>query len=97
MPSLGLLGITMEDESFFQVANDGMSTTVDLDSRIIEVDGKTFGFKLSQMESEIFQFGGIASANGLFGKKLLEAINPAKYPLGVGKETVEQLDKRLRW
>jgi hypothetical protein len=87
----------MEDESFFQVANDGMSTSINLDSRIIEVGGKTFGFKLSQMESEIFQFGGIASAFGLFGKRLLEAMTPAKYPLGVRKEQVEQPDKRLEW
>lgn len=97
MPSLGLLGITMEDEYFFQLATDGMSVAIDLNSRIIEVAGKTFGFKLSQMESEIFQFGGIASAFGLFGSKLLEAINPAKFPLEPKKKTVEQPDKRLQW
>lgn len=51
MPSLGLLGITMEDEHFFQLATDGMSVAIDLNSRIIEVAGKTFGFKLSQMEA----------------------------------------------
>ncbi|KXG52939.1 Aconitase/3-isopropylmalate dehydratase large subunit, alpha/beta/alpha [Penicillium griseofulvum] len=95
MPNLGRLGITMEDESFFQIANDGMSTCINLDSRIIEVGGKTFGFKLSQMESEIYQFGGIASAFGLFGKSLLEAMIPAKYSLGAEKEQVGQPDKRL--
>ncbi|KAJ6146466.1 hypothetical protein N7497_008448 [Penicillium chrysogenum] len=97
MPSLGLLGITMEDESFFQVADDGVSISIDLNSRIIDVAGKTFGFKLSQMETEIFQFGGIASAFGVFGNKLLEAITPAKLPSGYKQEESEQPDKRLQW
>ncbi|KAF9249740.1 hypothetical protein DTO027I6_9492 [Penicillium roqueforti] len=97
MPSLGLLGITMEDESFFQLVNDGVSISIDLSSRIIKVADKTFGFKLSQMESEIFRFGGIASAFGLFGNKLLEAITPAKFHPGPEKEALEQPDNRLQW
>jgi Fe-S-cluster formation regulator IscX/YfhJ len=97
MPSLGLLGITIEDESFFQLADDGVTISIDLDSRIIDVDGKTFRFKLSQMQSEIFQFGGIASAFGVFGNKLLEAITPAKLPPGSKQEEAEQPDKPLQW
>ncbi|CRL28582.1 Aconitase-like core [Penicillium camemberti] len=96
MPNLGLLGITMEEDSFFQIASDGMLIAIDLNSSIIEVDGKRFGFKLSQMESEIFQFGGIASAFGLFGKKLLEAITPAKFPPRTQREIVET-DKLFEW
>lgn len=96
MPNLGLLGITMEENSFFQIASDGMPIAIDLNSSIIEVDGKRFGFKLSQMESEIFQFGGIASAFGLFGKKLLEAITPAKFPPRTQREIVET-DKLFEW
>jgi hypothetical protein len=49
------------------------------------------------METEIFQFGGIASAFGVFGNKLLEAITPAKLPSGYKQEESEQPDKRLQW
>jgi hypothetical protein len=41
MPSLGLLGITMEDESFFQVADDGVSISIDLN---LEDERKRFGY-----------------------------------------------------
>lgn len=83
MSSLGPLDIPMEYESFFELANDGMSISIHVNSNIIEVGGRTFGFKVSQMESEIFQFGGIASAFGLFGNKLLEAITPAQFFKGI--------------
>lgn len=96
MPNVGLPDITMEEDSFFQVANDGMLISIDLNSSIIEVDGERFGFKLSQMEIEIFQFGGIASALGLFGKRLFEAISPAKFPPRTQREIVQK-DKLFEW
>ncbi|KAL4894255.1 hypothetical protein BDV59DRAFT_207278 [Aspergillus ambiguus] len=72
MPSLGLLGITMTDENFFEAAQDGVDITIDFNDSAIWVSNRRFEFEISQMERELFQYGGIASAFHKFGKRLFE-------------------------
>ncbi|PYH63378.1 aconitase family protein [Aspergillus vadensis CBS 113365] len=78
MPSLGLLGITLTDEAFYDVAQDGNEISIDFKTKVIDVDGKQFGFQLSQMERELFQHGGIASAFQKFGNRLFEQMTRPK-------------------
>lgn len=82
-PNLGLLGITMVDEGFYDAAQDGSLISIDLIRRRITVKGKEFPFQLSQMEKELIANGGIASAFNHFGKKLFEAMCTPK-GLGAG-------------
>ncbi|GAT21798.1 aconitase family protein [Aspergillus luchuensis] len=78
MPSLGLLGITLTDEAFYDVAEDGNEISIDFKTKVIDVDGKQFRFQLSQMERELFQHGGIASAFQKFGNRLFEQMTRPK-------------------
>jgi 3-isopropylmalate dehydratase small subunit len=85
MPNLGLLGITVSDESFYEAAVDGARISIDLHARVIEISGKKLGFQLSQMEHELFENGGIASAFNKFGNKLFEAMTTPKNLPGVNR------------
>ncbi|KAJ5102439.1 aconitase family protein [Penicillium alfredii] len=96
MPNLGLLGITMKDESFFEVAQDGVAISIDFKSKTLDVGGKQFEFQLSQMERELFNHGGIASAFRNFGTKLFEVMTANKGLGGINEE-VKGPYSELEW
>lgn len=85
MPNLGLLGITVSDESFYEAAVDGAQISIDLHAKVIEINGKKLEFRLSQMEHELFEHGGITSAFKKFGNKLFEAMTTPKNLPGVNR------------
>ncbi|KAJ9194052.1 hypothetical protein DTO164E3_4742 [Paecilomyces variotii] len=89
MPNLGLLGITMTDDAFYESAADGAEISIDFTARLIEVDGKRFGFELSRMERELFKYGGIASAFRKFGNSLFEKMTGPKNLGGANEISVE--------
>ncbi|GIJ90458.1 hypothetical protein Asppvi_009413 [Aspergillus pseudoviridinutans] len=78
MPNLGLLGITMPNESFYAAAKDGSEILIDLRAHVIDIDGLQFEFQLSQMEQELFRHGGITSAFRRFGNRLFEELTASK-------------------
>lgn len=96
MPNLGLLGITMKDESFFEAAQDGVAISIDFKSKTLDVDGRQFQFQLSQMERELFNHGGITSAFRNFGAKLFKVMTAPK-GLGVVNQEVKGPHSELEW
>ncbi|RHZ62004.1 aconitase family protein [Aspergillus thermomutatus] len=97
MPNLGLLGITMPDESFYAATKDGSDISIDLQARVIEADGLRFGFQLSQMEQELFRHGGITSAFRRFGNRLFEELTAAKNVGASQEEKVCHPPSALQW
>lgn len=79
MPNLGLMGITMQDEQFFEAATEGVDITIDFQKRALKAGGKEFQFQLSQMEKRLYDHGGISSAFRHFGKHLFEVMTTTKY------------------
>jgi 3-isopropylmalate dehydratase small subunit len=73
-PNLGLLGITITDESFYDVAVDGADIRIDLEGRKITVGEREWPFNLSAMEIKLIETGGITGAFRAFGKKLFEVM-----------------------
>ena len=73
-PNLGLLGIVITDEIFYEAAKDGESIEVDLGNRKVKVGGKEWSFQISEMELGIIKVGGIEKAFEKFGKGLFEVL-----------------------
>ncbi|RDL41554.1 Uncharacterized protein BP5553_01533 [Venustampulla echinocandica] len=73
-PNLGLLGITITDESFYDAAIDGEDIKIDLEARKITVGGGEWAFNLSAMEMKLIEIGGITGAFRKFGKRLFEVM-----------------------
>ena len=90
MPNLGLLGITMVDEYFYEAAKDGEDISIDFNARSIYVGGQKFYFQLSQMEKELFENGGIASAFQKFGNKLFDVMTAPKGLESSARKTQEK-------
>ncbi|KAF5857905.1 hypothetical protein ETB97_005142 [Aspergillus alliaceus] len=100
MPNLGLLGITIPDKSFHDVAKDGSEIAIDFNDSVIRLEGKTFKFNLSQMERELFKHGGIASAFRKFGNRLFEAMTERKRLSPMSHATIGKLTEthpELQW
>ena len=100
-PSLGLLGIVMEDEDFYSAAQEGEDISIDIGARSIEVAGKTFPFRLSNMEYKLTVNNGIANTYGCFGKtiwqRLMQEDGPSDAAKAVAKDAAASLDSRLNW
>ena len=68
---MGLLGINIMDESFYEIVVDGADIQIDLEKREINVRTGELLFKLSAMELKLIETGGIPGAFKNFGKGLL--------------------------
>ncbi|KAJ9609219.1 hypothetical protein H2200_006991 [Cladophialophora chaetospira] len=71
-PSLGLLGVTITDDEFHSLAQDGEAITLDIPSRTVSVAGKSFDFRLSEMEYNLTVNNGVAESYRRFGKGIWE-------------------------
>jgi 3-isopropylmalate dehydratase small subunit len=77
-PNLGLLGIVMENDEFYELAQDGADIEIDVDAREIFVAGKTFRFTVAELEMQLWQQGGMSAAFAKWGKGLLETMTGTK-------------------
>ncbi|KAK8128960.1 aconitase family protein [Apiospora sp. TS-2023a] len=84
-PSLGLLGITIEDPAFYEAVDRGgedVEIEIDLMGNVVRLGGggdgeggrKEFAFELSQMEKRLTELGGVAPAFNKFGKQIFDAL-----------------------
>jgi 3-isopropylmalate dehydratase small subunit len=90
-PNLGLLGIVILDEGFYEKAKDGAEVEVDLGQGVVrlfsdggEVEGE-WPFEMSDMEKELIEIGGLTSAFRRFGKGLFDVLTTPKGKRGSGK------------
>lgn len=78
MPNLGLLGISISDQSFYDAAVDGAEISINLTTNQIMIGEDRVNFQLSRMEKELFDHGGISSTFRKFGNRLFEAMTEPK-------------------
>ena len=77
-PSLGLLGITISDEGFFEAAREGQDVIIDILGRTTQVGGvggeggQIFPFRLSEMEYNLTVNNGMIESYRKFGKTIWE-------------------------
>jgi 3-isopropylmalate dehydratase small subunit len=95
-PNLGMLGIVITDEAFYEAAIDGAEIAIDVDARQVHVAGKTFGFSLSDLEMALWRQGGVSKAFARWGKQMLEEITtPPRSSLG--RRLLPETGDDLKW
>ncbi|KAJ9620752.1 hypothetical protein H2204_012162 [Knufia peltigerae] len=77
-PSLGLLGVTISDDAFFQAAKEGEDITLDIPSRTATVAGHAYPFALSDMEYNLTVNNGMTDSYKKFGKAIWENFTQSK-------------------
>ncbi|KIV79205.1 hypothetical protein PV11_06776 [Exophiala sideris] len=101
-PSLGLLGMTVSDDAFFEAAVDGEDITIDIPSRSVTVGGKTFPFNLSEMEYNLTINNGMAESFRRFGKGIWETFtgsnsNGKSIAQALEEGSGEKKDRKMEW
>jgi len=79
-PNMALLGVTVSDEEFYTLAQEGAEVTVNVRDRTVCVGGKTFPFGLSVMEERLIAMGGVTEMYNLYGKKLFRVATAPDKP-----------------
>jgi 3-isopropylmalate dehydratase small subunit len=96
---LGLLGITMPDDAFFEAATEGEEITIDVPTRTIVVGGrKEFKFKMAEMEYRLTVNKGISESYKLYGKAIWEKLTESDLRVKVRDDTDGKIvDRRMEW
>ncbi len=96
-PNLGLLGIVMNDEKFYELAKDGAEIEINVDERIVVVGGNRFPFTVSDLEVSLWKQGGISEAFKIWGKGLLEKMTATKGSGRVAAKETSSAHPELSW
>jgi 3-isopropylmalate dehydratase small subunit len=73
-PLLGLVAITITDQAFYKLANDGVEISINLEANEVEVAGSNIGFAFRAMERRFMELGGTTQSFHTHGEKLSQAM-----------------------
>ncbi|KAL3472877.1 aconitase iron-sulfur domain-containing protein [Aspergillus californicus] len=73
-PSIGLLGITIDDDRFYEAARTGTAIEINPSSRLVTVGGLSFSFVMDEMELALIRGGGLAGAFQTHGKAVFRSL-----------------------
>jgi homoaconitate hydratase len=98
----GLLGIKLEDERFYELAQEDVELEIDVGNRVVRCCGETFGFMLDPIEEKLLAAGGLLKVYNLYGTRLFEklqeaAVNSDKTKSAGNSMLQEKADSKLEW
>jgi homoaconitate hydratase len=73
----GLLGIKLNGEEFYELAQEGKQVSIDVSNRTIMCGGKTFSFRLDPIQQELLSSGGLIKVYSQFGTELFKKLQIA--------------------
>lgn len=73
-PNIGLLGITITEDEFYQAAQHGLDITVDVNRSVVCCGDKDYSFQLSDMEKSLIAAGGLTEAFKRFGTSVFDTL-----------------------
>jgi homoaconitate hydratase len=80
----GLLGILLEDEEFYDLAQEGAEITVDVGRKLTCCGGKLFPFELDPIEEALLRAGGLLNVYEQYGTGLFRRLQSASLRSGSG-------------
>lgn len=66
----GLMGIKLQDDSFFEVAQEEKEIIIDIKNREIRCEGKSFNFGLERIQEQLLSEGGLVRTYERYGPSL---------------------------
>jgi homoaconitate hydratase len=86
------LGVIVDDEEFYELAQEGKDVTIDLQSRSVSCDGKKFAFKLDRIEEQILSAGGLFKVYEKFGPSLFRRLQKLSIARGGNDSPLQDED-----
>ncbi|OLL24270.1 putative aconitate hydratase [Neolecta irregularis DAH-3] len=74
--NMGLLGIIIKDEEFYELSKEGAVVSIDQDNLVVTVQGfdKKFTFKLTDFEQKLISGGGVTALYDKFENQLFRSL-----------------------
>src|SRR5579862_1677635 len=73
----GLLGIRMNDDEFYELAQEGANISLDLSQKSLVCEGKEFSFQLDPIEEALLRAGGLLTVYRRYGTSLFRQLQIA--------------------
>jgi homoaconitate hydratase len=70
----GLLGIRLNNDEFYGLAQEGADVTVDIEKKVVTCLTKEFPFDLDPIEEALFRAGGLLNVDNRFGTALFRQL-----------------------
>lgn len=96
----GLFGVVMKDEKFYELAQEGVDTEIDVRRKVISCRGEEFPFRLDPIEESLLAAGGLLKMYRVHGTSLFKRLQDAadrETKDGRTIEMVETRDSKLDW
>jgi homoaconitate hydratase len=91
----GLLGICLDEDKFYEIAQEGEAVTIDMELRTITCGGHDFKFLLDPIEEQLLSGGGLLSVYEKYGQSLfrrLQSLTSSKGRIGIPENPVSQIE-----
>ncbi|KAH8698906.1 aconitase family protein [Talaromyces proteolyticus] len=95
LPNVGILRFTLDDDSFYEIAQDGVDIEIDQDERKVRVGDLEFSFQLSEMELALIVNEGMTKAYQRFGGEIFQQLAGEK-PIDLNVNNIEPWED-LQW
>lgn len=79
MRTLGLLGLTIVDNAFYEASADGDENEIDVQVKTVVVKGKQFPFKLSSIEEKLIACKKAVESYMTLGRNLWEQLKQQQF------------------
>ncbi|KAL3485306.1 aconitase iron-sulfur domain-containing protein [Aspergillus germanicus] len=73
-PTIGLLGITITDDRFYEAARTGTPIEINPSARVVTIAELNFSFEMDDMELALIRRSGLAAAYKMFKKGVFESL-----------------------
>jgi homoaconitate hydratase len=97
----GLLGIKLNDEEFYELAQEGEEVSIDVSNHIIRCGGRSFSFRLDPIQQELLSSGGLIKVYNQFGAELFKKLQIAAMVADKAPKQVQlpsqDTAKRMEW
>ncbi len=88
----------MSDNAFYEAAAEGQEIMIDVPNRIVSVGGKSFEFKMAEMEYRLTMNKGITESYRKYGKAIWEKLTESDLKGKLEEDTEgKATDKRMEW
>lgn len=87
----GLMGIKLQDDRFFQVAQEGKEIVIDIKNRQIHCEGKSFVFGLERIQEQLLREGGLVRTYERYGPSLFAKLQSLDAKLSAQPRRAEGL------
>jgi homoaconitate hydratase len=92
----GLLGIILNDDKFYELAQEDEELTVDVERRAVTCGGHSFKFFLDPIEEQLLSGGGLLSVYEMFGQSLFRRLQSLSMKKSTETGTTHAINSEAR-